>query len=705
MGKKRTKPSRKGKKQKHLQQSRPESKLRHYWQEGKWDGFVAMYLRRHAEALPQDLHDRWGDAVFNLLVQTLFVDRSPDMLGSLFEMLRPGPVLPGDVQACLDLTALYYRSLDADVSLAELESIPAELPSPFDTLRAAMTEAREIALRNAREVAERGLPKRTGDQGLKALQGFAQSCAKLRNSGFQPRTISTYKTLEKHARALSSPLAAAGKRNIAVDLQILVGACKHLFELQRQGESATALRILGMLTHNKFTFTDHPALHGLVDMLLDQAGRSMAPGVRAALQRSLRLLYPSRLDPAIRNAPRYQPTRAAFLDYISTLGVPRSPALHQACVRLMRADVWSIRERYFLMALGVEALNDLAFARLPLPFEQDDSGVDGVRTNIAAWLRDMVDILGRLGIQDQNRRLPFTLWDTMVRAAPFVFLERQVRYLRELAAAPRFPDISLLHLAELAEGIFPDKQAQAFMDKLAGDRMRQAMSLTEKECEDLVGCLDFSEDAEEALEIWRPYLEGSSWARILDAAATAVVDRAIQKESAKSFFEMFMGDAPAGDFLRYLADNLPDAAPLSGFFRMTSQTGFDVLPRKKKQAAAFLTKFPPADVAVKLLLWMLSWRGLSAVSMQFLLDVMLRVSEDLTRRNLWLLVVTELKDYGRKELFSDLHAFWMERGWAVDPPSTDFKDALSLVQKTLLPKFAPKRKRQASQRKKQRTLF
>jgi hypothetical protein len=704
MAKKRTKPSKKGKK-KHARQSRPESKLRYYWQEGKWDGFVAMYLRRQAEPLSQDLHDRWGDAVFNLLVQTLFVDRTPNMLPSLFEMLRSGPVLPGDVRACLDLTALYHRSLDADVSLVELETVPADLPAPFDTLRAAMIEAQKTAFRDARDVAERGLPKRAGDQGVKALKGFVQSCEKLRKAGFQPRTISTYKTLEKHARALSPPLVAAGKRNIAVDLQILVGICKHLFELQREGESATALRILGMLTHNKFTFTDHPALHGLVDMLLDQAGRSLAPGVRAELQRSLRLLYPSRLDPTIQAAPRYQAIQTAFLDYISTHGVPRDLVLHQACVRLLRADVWSIRERYVLTALGIKALGDLAKARSPLPFEQDDSGMDDVRTNIAAWLRDLVDFLGRLNIQYQSRRLPFTLWDELVKAASFDFLARQFRFLRELASPPRFPDISLLHLAELAKEVFPDKQAKAFMGKLADDRMQQAMTLSEKDCEDLVAGLDFSESAEEALEVWRPYLEGPSWARLLDAASTAVVDRAIQMESANPFFEMLLGGSPDEDFLRYLADNLSDAAPLSGFFRMTSQTGFEVLPRNKKQAAAFLTNFPPTDVAVKLLLWMLSWRGWSAVSMQFLLDVMFRVSEDLTRLNIWLLVVTELNDRGRKELFPDLHALWIERGWAADPPSKDFKEALGLVQKALLPKAASRRKRQAIQRKKQRTLF
>lgn len=705
MAKKRTKPSKKGKKQKHARQSRPESKLRHYWQEGKWDGFVTMYLRRHAEPLPQDLHDRWGDAVFNLLVQTLFVNRTPNMLPSLFEMLRAGPVLPGDVQACLELTALYHRSLDADVSSVELETVPADLPAPFDTLRAGMIEAREAALRDARKIAERGLAKRAGDQSVKALKGFVQSCEKLRKTGFQPRTISTYKTLEKHARALSPPFVAAGKRNIAVDLQVLVGTCKHLFELQRKGESATALRVLEMLTYNKFTFTDHPALHGLVDMLLDQAGRSLAPGVRAELQRSLRLLYPSRLDPTMQAVPRYRPIRAAFLDYISTHGVPRGLVLHQACVRLLRADVWSIRERYVLTALGIKALIDHAAARRLLPFEQDNSEMDNVHTNIAAWLRDMVDILERLSIQDQSRRLPFTLWDELVSAAPFDFLERQVRSLRELAFPPRFPDISLLHLAELAEEFFSDKQAKAFMDKLAGDRVQQAMALSEKDCEDLAGCLDFSEAAEDALEVWRPYLEGPSWARLLDAAATAIVDRTISMESANPFFRMVFGGRPDEDLLRYMADNLPDAAPLSGFFRMTSQTGFDVLPRSKKQAASYFTSFPPPDLAVKLLLWMLTWRGGSAASRQFLLDVIFRITEELARRNLWLLVVTELEDYGRKQLYSDLLALWSERGWVANPPSEDFKEALDLVQKALHRKATPKQKRHAVRRKKQRTLF
>lgn len=705
MAKKRTKPSRKGKKQKHAQQSRPESKLRHYWQEGKWDGFVALYLRRYAEPLPQDLHDRWGDAVFNLLVQTLFVDRTPNMLPSLFEMLRSGPVLPGDVQACLDLTALYHRFLDSDVSSIELEAVPADLPAPFDTLRTAMIEAREAVLRDAREVAERGLPKRAADQGTKALKGFVQSCDKLREAGFQPKTISTYKTLEKHAKALSPPLVAAGKRNIAVDLQILVGICKHLFELQREGESATALRILGMLTHNKFTFTDHPALHGLVDMLLDQAGRSFAPGIRTELRRSLRLLYPSRLDPAARATPRYQAIQAAFLDYISSHGVQRSLVLHQTCVRLLRADVWSIRERYVLAALGIKALEDFAAGRSPSPFGEDDSEMDDVRTNIAAWLRDMVDIQERLGTQAQAGRLPFTLWDGLVRTAPFDFLERQVRYLRELASPPRFPDISLLHLAELADDVFPDKQAKALMNKLAGDRIQQAMALSEKDCDHLVGGLDFSEAAEEALEVWRPYLEAPSWARLLDAAATAIVDSTINMESANPFFRMFLGGRPDEDLLRYMADNLPDTAPLSGFFRMTSQTGFDVLPRSKKQAAAFFTGFPPPGLAVKLLLWMLSWRGGSVVSRQFLLDVIFRIPEELTRRNEWLQVVTELEHFGRKQLFPDLLALWSERGWVADPPNADFKEALGLVQKALLPKATPKLNRQAIQRKKQRTLF
>ncbi|WP_045218773.1 hypothetical protein [Desulfonatronum thioautotrophicum] len=705
MAKKRNKPSQKEKKQKHARVSRPESKLRHYWQEGKWERFVTMFVRRHAEPLPQDLQDRWGDAVFNLLVQTLFVDRTPEMLPPLFAMLRPGPALPETVQACLDLTILYHRSLDVELSSADLDAIPTDLPAPFNDFRAAMVTARETIRHDARGVAEQALSKRTTDQGIKALKGFVQSCGKLRQAGFQPRTISTYKTLEKHAKDLATALAHTGKRNMAVDLRVMVELCKHFFELQREDETATALQILGMLTRNKFTFADHPALQSVVDMLLDQAGRSFAPGVRAELQRSLLLLYPSRVDPTMRTTLRYQAIRAAFLDTISTNETPRSRVLHQVCVGLLLVDVWSVRERYVLMALGITALNDFAEAAHSLFFEQDDFDMADVRTNIAAWLRDMLDILERLDIPLQSRHLPFTLWDGMVKAAPFDFLERQLRYLIELASPPRFPDISLLQLAELAENIFSTRQAKALMNKLAGDRKQQAMTLSDKDCDRLAGGLDFSEDAVETLEVWQPYLDAPSWGRLLNGAALAVVDRTIRMESVNPLFRALSGGRIDEANLRYLADNLPETAPLAGFFRMTSQTGFDVLPKGKKQAAVFFTSFPPPDLAVKLLMWMLSWRGGSVVSRQFLLDVIARVADELTSRNEWQRVLTELEYHERTQLYPDLLALWNERGWVANPPSTDFEKALGQVQKALTPKPTPKQKRLAIQRKKQRTLF
>ncbi len=701
MAKNRTKPSKKGKKQKHAQQSRPESKLRHYWQEGKWDGFVALYLRRHAESLPQDLHDRWGNAVFNLLVQTLFVDRTPDMVPSLLEMLRPGPPLPEDVRGCLDLTTLFHRSLDADVSPAELEAISADLPPPFDALRTAMREAQDAA---HREHAGQGLPKRATDPGDKALKGFVQSCEKLRQAGFRPKTISAYNTLEKHAGALTERFSGEGAKKVASDLHILVQVCKRLYEIQRKGDSTTAADILRWLARSRFSFTDHPALHSLVRMLLDQAGMLFSSGIRAELQRSLLLLYPSRHDPGVRADARFQAVRAAFHAYITARDQPREFILHQACVSLLREDLWSARERYVLMALGIMALALLAMTTArTLPFEPDDDVMNQVPTNMAVWLLEMADIQDRLGIQ--ARGLPFSLWDKVMACAPHPFLARQLRYLREVPELPRFPDINLLRLAELAELVLTANQARAFIEKMVGNRDNRSLALSEKDCALLVGNLDFTGAPAETLEAWRPHLDASSWSRLLDSAAAATVEHVLRVESGNPFLHLFWARVVDDDLPRYMAEHLPETAPLAGFFRMTSLTGLYVLPRNAKHAALFFAGFPPPDQAVKLFFWMVSWQGGSAASKSFLLEFVTRISEELLRRNQWLRAVTELRDTGRLRLFDDLLARWGERGWVDEPPTTDFKNALELVQNLLRPKPTPKKKRQTAQRKKQRSLF
>lgn len=701
MSKKRTKPSKKGKKQKHAQQSRPESKLRHYWQEGKWDGFVALYLRRHEESLPQDLHDRWGDAVFNLLVRTLFVDRAPDMLPALFEMLRSSPPVPDEVRACLDLAALFHQSLNSDFAPAELEAIPADLPAPFDALRTAMREARDAV---HRERAGQGLPKRATDPGHKALKGFLQACEKLRQAGFRPKTISAYTTLEKHAGALAERFAGEGAKKVATDLHILVLLCRRLYEIQRKGESTTAAGILRRLTQSRFSFTDHPALHGMVRMLLDQAGMLYSSGVRSELQRSLLLLYPSRHDPAVRADARFQAVRAAFQEYIAVHGKPREFIMHRTCVSLLRVKIWSARERYVLMALGIKALAFLAVTTVrALSFDPDDDVVNQVPTNIAAWLREMADIQVRLGMQ--ARGLPFTLWDEVMVSAPHPFLARQLRHLREVPEPPRFPNVSLLRLVEVAELVLTTSQARMLMEKIAGSRDNGTMALTEKDCTRLVGNLDFSHGPEETLEAWRPRLDAPSWGRLLDCAAPAMVEHILREETASPFLHFFRAKAVDEDILRYMAEHLPETAPLAGFFRMVSQTGLHVLPRSAKNVALFLNAFPPPDQAVKLFFWMVSWQGSSATSNSFLLEFVMRISEELLRRNQWLRAVTALENTGRRQLFNDLLARWDEWGWVAGPPTPDFRHALEMVQKLTRPKPTPRKKRQTAQRKKQRGLF
>ncbi|GAB6060548.1 hypothetical protein [Desulfonatronum parangueonense] len=698
MAKKQRKDGKKGKKDKHLRFSRAESKLLKYWQEERWDAFVSLFARKQSELTSAEISGRWNDAVFNLLVQTLFVDKAPHMLPALIATLKEGPALSPDVQVCLDLAGLYHKALGARIPREAVLTFPVDLPPPFGLLRGAMLEM----LENSEEQAPI-LPKRTRDPGVKLLKSFIQSYEKLRQANFLPRTVSPFDTWFKHADALINHLINSGAdKSVMHDLHALVRAFKVLYNIQRQGETIMDVSLLFMFKRLNIHFIDHPVLINMWRIFLSQ-GRMFSTQDKERMSLLLGIHIPSMMDGSLRNHPRLLAVQTAIR---LALEAGDGDLFHHVFYStLLRSHVWTSRERYLLMILGMEALeHKVKQTRKLFAFEDDEDVILQVNTNLAAWLREMHEIRLRLGLQGQNRILPYNIWDNLLFSADFEFVNTQIRFLHALSCAFPFPKQNLLCLAAHADAVFYEKKARAFVEKFR-DEDAPGIQLSEKECSELLSSFDLTKNFTNLLQAWRPLLEEATWQCLLSTCADKLVQIGMRGEVEMFFFEYSYWEAVEGDLIRYLAEHLAPTSPLYGFFRMVSRLEKEVLPRKKDEAAPFLANFPPDSQALSLVIWFLNWHTRSRYTNTFLLEVLSRVKHEATRAGKWIAVVKTMQDASRTELFSGLLQIWEAEGWIKNPPDQEFIEALRIVKTALHGKPTKKPQKKAGLRRQQRTLF
>lgn len=700
MGKKRGRTARKRKQEKRNRPSRLESKLRRYWQEGRWDAFVTCCSRRDGEQLNEETRHLWDKAVFNLLIQTLFVDRSLEMLPSLYATLEAAPPVSAEVRKCLDLAKLAQQGLAGSLQREMVEALGPGLPEPFAALRTGLLTALEASEKRVQEHVRLGFPKRATDPGIKALKAFAQSFENLRRSRFRPKSITPYTTWLKHSEALTQRLAETGMdQDLAGEMHDLVMLCRDLFAMHRKGRTVDEDDLKAMAP--EAAGFEHPALHDLWQTAYFLLGHLFSVQKRDQVFGALQAATPSLLPEAVRSAPRFQAWRQAVKEH--NVRKPGEPRLLALCRCLLAQEEWSLRERFLLSALVMNSLI--------CHFQSQGLFETIFRPEPAPWfrapdvIREMLKAHAQVHPQGAPPRLPFTLWNELLTSAPRQFIRDQMTLFEQEPDPLPFPDATILHMAMTDSRAGPEKKLAA-LEKIVGRPLKGGLSLTGHDCDALMQDVDMDEDFLDALQAWERLLKRESWIRVLDECAQRLVQKAMQgARSPISFLFDIQGPLEMDmELVSFLADKLARDSPLRGFMEMVEQVGLaGQLPRTKKEAEPYLRSFPPEDTAVKLLFWMLSWSSRQAPCKTFLMECITRLKDALTAKNKWLALVRKMDENFLTILYPQLMAAWEQAGWIAAPVSDDFRSALEHVRQRIRP--AAKKKRNPAKSARRRSMF
>jgi len=680
--------AKKGKKKKHLELSRSEARLIRYWRDGRWDAFVATLPRCNTADISRETTAHWDNAVFNVLAQTLFADHAPRMLPSLLETIRSGQArglsLSAEVQSCVRCVERYERALRGEPGPEPEDNDQARLPAPFDRLQAAMRGSAEARQQQIEQRVQQGFPKRATDPVTKHVKAMVQSMTTLEKANFAPKSLTPFSTWLRHADALAgTENLPASLQSVATDMQALISVCKDLFQA-RKHRNATAVMVQKSLSALGFHYSTHPAVMNIWRIMLHVLGRFHSPQQRDQLVISLQMRNPAMMNPDLRSDPRLRSWQDA--EAMVPRNLPVLLGMARLCDSLARQDAWSDRERYVLRGLCMGCWQKF------LGEHEDDELFGLERTishlNLAATVRVMLDLRGRILPGEKAPRLPLELYENILLGLPLNMFAAQINLLRHEARPLPFSGLALMRIGILVDSIFSDPEVPRVMRAIAGLSPEQRIDLTEQECREFSRELELIDTRIDYLEILGGLLTGQAWLSLLENCARNMLIKAMQTNTrffAFPFLADYWEEVEPG-LLLYLAKCLGPESATRGFLEMAARVHKpNTLPRKEAEGRPFLDAFPDPDLGVKLLFWMLTWKGASAYSRQFLTETIIRLRHELTRQGKWLELTRKMAANHRHALYPELISLWDEEGWLDTPPSTDMEQARDMVREVLRP--------------------
>lgn len=558
-------------------------RLAGHWENGKWENFVALYLRDREASDRTPWAERLGDALYNCLTKALFVQRDTVAAPEFAVILRTeaaagrAPAVLGDcARVALDFLTIRKNPLTTVAPLAD----EAALPQPYARLRAALASPRSsrkgrAAKSPAAKLADRfEILKREG--GLAPCTNFFKAAEEL----------------EKLTRGTDSAPLFAAVRAVASLLR----------ELQRKNRSRDGFlrNPQNILDSPEFAAVKaappHPALLGLWGFFRER-GRVKFGADWAAAVGVMPLLMSGGFSPEL---------TTSFKNLFST--AKESPKLLWAAAAEKSPWPWSEQERYLLASFCLYAQADPD--NPPLRFRGDSN------TAAVSWLNFVSSVGGR--------RRAGRPWPPAVVKAFEIYLIHRGELVSDRLPALTLPFADLTSPA-LAYILIWEPNLREPLRQALRTRRRWPLTLTARDKRVIADDLAASAPSASALEMLREAVRPEDYSGLMEQLVETVVEGSAVRLANLGPTDPLPWDA-LFDILETVAAHLPEDSPAMAFTRLVRdrralaeepkglQTLFDRLSRRATRSDQYA-------FSGNLFILMIHWPEVSAATLARLFDL------------------------------------------------------------------------------------
>ena len=659
---------------------RLESRLLGYWKKGLYGEFVTAFLRQRHRAMRTQAADLWDSAVRRFLDHALFRAQDPSLLDGLLSQLRQDEYLSENTHACLAIAEAAHDLHRGEASLEGMGSLPPAPPGPFSELRDYLARIPDRAGQSSLAEYAHGRRKnaRRGEKHLADAARFSHQLGQVLSTSFRECSLTFFTQMRNKLRQVRDTI-----RDIRGSSSPTLADATILTELLRELKAHPAglsepEDVWAQLEESGFTFSSHPFVRDLWQVVLRLGGSIQGVGWERSLRLDLWPSYPELLP----GLPEHVQEQLKAREHAKRRAHKDVDAPMSALAATLEYDVWSRRERVVLLWALLTAQHEFASEvadplSFPLDLDLDPDKVELGKTEIARRIFDTgLELLplirdlapGRCEILKQVMQR----WTTAVALLPPPHARDSLTAMADTAVQlPVNPSVWLVLLVKGSEA-FPSEAKDPVLA-----RIRDHVAPFSLEKEDFASASTFLGSTPQPGQAFR------RWARCLDPySLQSLAERLLEeyfRETTEKWnpFAQDLWLVVPDDFMRDLVESSGRDHPLLGLARLTLNKAdrSTPLPENERETEWLLSSPPPEETLCSALLWMLTYPP-TASSDAFLHRIVHQLADYATRQERWEEIALALREHGSTGLASLVWDSWEKLGLAKSESNNeDFSSA------------------------------
>jgi len=653
------------------QPGRLDSNLQGYWKRGHYGEFVTLFVRHWEQARKTDSSQYWDKAVSNALLKALFEKQDFSLLHELLNTLEKAPQLCEANRSRLQLCRAVVALVNGQASSSLIQGLPRDLPQPFSALRdhlaarAADTESSPLSdyLKGKRKRARKG--EKTFSLAVKASNALNELDPEAETS----RPLNLFTQIRRMFQDLNASFTDS--RGFASPV---LNDAQGLAELMREMRANPqrffqATGVNSFLRSKGFGFSSHPYILQFLERVLAQGRHWQGPAWEQTARMSLAVQCPA-LMPPMPDRTRKQ------IQAINSLKRPRAaPGSHQPMDQwlntLLKNDVWTSRERFFLLVCLLHVLRhrcqrlvNMVNSRFEPDREEMLKALMDLPRRLTETLLRLVSLHQDLIPEDTDSlERALDIWEQGVEPLPLDFAPEALSALTATLTQLHLPASRYLFiLAKSSDTVFGSKNTSAIkaiartapLKLTAGDLSRAS---------DILGGV---QRPHAVFKCWRPCLSTEDQTALAEKVLTHAFEQAVSLDALEPPFAPVQ-ECPWCALPIDLVEQLhrlvsPDFA-LRGLTELTLalHPTSPPMPSGPQEAELLLTQIPPHEKLFPLLIWMLTWPK-NRYSAALFEQLIRQAAESITQHRQWSELALAVRDDQFKDLAARIWALWKEQG-------------------------------------------
>jgi hypothetical protein len=467
-----------------------------------------------------------------------------------------------------------------------------------------------------------------------------------------------------------------------------------------------ATGVNAFLVSQGFGFSSHPYILQFLERVLAQGRHRQGPAWEQTARICLAVQWPG-LMPPMPNRTRKQ------LQAINSLKRPRAaPGSHQSMdqwlTALLKHDVWSSRERFFLLVCLLHVLRhrcqrlvSMVNSRFAPDREDMLKALMDLPRRLTETLLRLVSLHQDLIPEDTDSlQRALDIWEQGVEPLPLDFAPEALSALTATLTQLHLPaSRHLFVLAKSSDTVFGSKNTSA----IRAISRTAPLKLTAGDLSRASDILEGVQRPHAVFRCWRSCLSPEDQTALAEKILTRAFEQAVSDDALELLF------APGQecpwcvmpiDLVEQLHQLVSPDFDLRGLSELTLalHPTSPPMPSGPQEAKPLLTQLPPHEKLFPLLIWMLTWPK-NRYSAAFFEQLIRQAAESITKNRQWSELALAVREDKFRDLASRIWALWKEQGlFERLDQDQDFAKARSIVMVMAQPR-APQGKKGRSKGK------